>query len=617
MAKYKQFKIGNMSMPTYNSDKSLLLDGDLNITALDKFSQLYWQFFRNKFSSELNSWSFSGIQSIGSTFQHKDLLGGGSIIPKKPIITDEQINADISMQNVILDSGEWIYNNRPIKATCNYQKVSKNNYYGGGVVLTLWYFNGTNWVTLGALWSESFKSVASIEEFSQSYITTSYPAVQFDLAITVYNDKDWHIHSTVIAKDGLSFVSSDLNAKLSNICYYGDDSFTGIPLTNNTNPEPAPNTDVTVDEIDTDNPYSGGGMSTTGGGKGSFDKDSDPVDFTPLPTLSAIGSGFAGLFSPTLSQIRELANYLWNNELNWEQLVKLVANPIDLLISLTVVPVKPKTSTAENIKVGFISTGVSMHKCDEQYVKFNCGKLTVDRYYDSALDFAPFTKIYIYLPFIGQRELNADDVVGNDLEVEYNIDLFTGTCVAEIKVADSVLYSFEGNVASQIPIIAESFDQLASAIIGAVATVGTVAVAAGAGAAAAGATAAEGGADAAGIAAARSAGASAELTKAAPRLASAGANTVISSKPSISHAGSASANIGLLAQKTPYLIYQIPRQSIADSYQTFNGFPSNMTATLGELSGFTQVERIHLENIPATSRELDIIEAKLKEGVLL
>ena len=179
------------------------------------------------------------------------------------------------------------------------------------------------------------------------------------------------------------------------------------------------------------------------------------------------------------------------------------------------------------------------------------------------------------------------------------------------------MYSFEGNVASQIPIIAESFDQLASAIIGAVATVGTVAVAAGAGAAAAGATAAEGGADAAGIAAARSAGASAELTKAAPRLASAGANTVISSKPSISHAGSASANIGLLAQKTPYLIYQIPRQSIADSYQTFNGFPSNMTATLGELSGFTQVERIHLENIPATSRELDIIEAKLKEGVLL
>ena len=375
--------------------------------------------------------------------------------------------------------------------------------------------------------------------------------------------------------------------------------------------------DISEITIDPDNPYDGGGTSETGGGDGSFDKDSDPVDFTPLPTLSAIGSGVAGLFSPTLSEIRSLANYLWNNELDWSQLVKLVANPIDMLISLTVVPVKPKTSTTADIKVGFISTGVSMHKCDEQYVKFNCGKLTVDRYYDSALDFAPFTKIYIYLPFIGQRELNADDVVGNDLEVEYNIDLFTGTCVAEIKVSDSVLYSFEGNVASQIPIIAESFDQLASAIIGAVATVGTVAVAAGAGAASAGATAAEGGADAAGIAAARSAGASAEFTKAVSRLASAGANTVISSKPSISHAGSASANIGLLAQKTPYLIYQIPRQSIADSYQTFNGFPSNMTATLGELSGFTQVERIHLENIPATSRELDIIEAKLKEGVLL
>ena len=375
--------------------------------------------------------------------------------------------------------------------------------------------------------------------------------------------------------------------------------------------------DISELTIDPDNPYYDGGTSETGGGEGSFDDSSDPIDFTQLPTVSAVGSGFVGLFSPTIAQLNNLANYLWNNELDWAQLVKLVANPIDLLISLTIVPIKPQTTTAEDIKVGFINTGVSVNKVVNQYVKFNCGTLTVDRYYDSALDFSPFTKISIYLPYIGQRQLNADEVVGNELEIEYNIDLFTGACVAEIKVAGTVLYSFEGNVATQIPLVAESFDRLGQAIIGAVATVATVAMSAGAGAAAAGAESTAAGASTSAAAGAGAKAAGGELAKAAPKLASAGANTVVSSKPTVTHAGSASANIGQMSQKTPYLIYEIPRQSLAESYQVFNGLPSNITATLGDLSGFTQVERIHLENIPATSGELTLIENALKTGVII
>ena len=358
-------------------------------------------------------------------------------------------------------------------------------------------------------------------------------------------------------------------------------------------------------------PYDPAGPSTSGGGDGSFDNKSDPVDFTELPSLSVLNSGFVGLFKPSLSQLNELANYLWNEDVDINQLRKLVANPLDLLISLTIMPVDPPTAGSEEIKVGFWNTHISINKIENQYMAIDFGSLEVKEYYGNALDYSPYTKISIYLPYIGLKQLNTDDVMKKTLALRYNVDLFTGACVAEIKAGESVLYTFTGNIANQIPLNAESFNSFLSGLIQAAASVG-VAIASH------GTSVATQGAAEAGEAtamAARGAQTASNLASMNAALTSAGA--VATSKPDILHSGSMTANNGYLSGKTPYLIYEVPRACIPENYQTFVGYPSNITKTLSEVTGFTVVDSVHLENIPATDRELAEIERLLKGGVIL
>lgn len=72
-----------------------------------------------------------------------------------------------------------------------------------------------------------------------------------------------------------------------------------------------------------------------------------------------------------------------------------------------------------------------------------------------------------------------------------------------------------------------------------------------------------------------------------------------------------------MSVQSPYLIVERPRQSLAKGYNTFEGYPSNITSRLGDLSGYTAVESVHLEGINATDSEISEIESLLKGGVIL
>ena len=336
-----------------------------------------------------------------------------------------------------------------------------------------------------------------------------------------------------------------------------------------------------------DNPYAPGGTSGTGGGKGRFDTSSDPVDFPGLPTLSASRCGLITMFNPTVSELQQLSTKMWSKDF-FDNVTKLISNPIDIIVALTIVPVSPPVSGREEVIAGLLSTGVSMNVVSSQYMSFSCGTYTVENFYDAALDYAPYTKVSIYLPYIGVRQLNVDEIMGATLEIKYNIDLFTGACVAMIKVNNAVLYSFDGNIATQIPVNAANYASLYSSLIQGVASIATTAV--------------TGGATAPSLAA---------------QAASFAVNAVTSSKPTIQRAGGITGSNGLMAIQTPFLIFEIPRQSLPDSQQVYTGYPSNITYKLADLSGFTQVSDIHLDGIPATSEELTEIERLLKDGVII
>ena len=331
-------------------------------------------------------------------------------------------------------------------------------------------------------------------------------------------------------------------------------------------------------------PYSPGGSSGTGGGTGNFDGTGDDIAIPGLPTLSAVDTGFITLFNPSISQLKSLSDYLWSGfDLNTFK--KIFANPMDCILGLSIVPVSVPNGELKEVSVGNIPTGVSMTVAASQYVTVDCGTLNVNEFWGAYLDYDPYTKAEIYLPYIGTHPISVDDIMGKSVHVVYHIDILSGACTAFVKCGGSVLYEFIGQCSSSIPVTGNDWTNVINGVLSVSAAIGTMVATGGA---------------------------------TAPMAASAIASTAVNSmKSNVEKSGSMSGTGGMLAVQTPYLILTRPRQAMPARQNEFMGYPSFITSKLGSLSGYTVVEEIHLENISGTEQEISEIENLLKTGVIL
>lgn len=331
-------------------------------------------------------------------------------------------------------------------------------------------------------------------------------------------------------------------------------------------------------------PYDGGGESTHGGGGGKFDDSSTPTDIPVLPSVGASETGFITLYNPTKYNLKDLATYLWSGPFEDATFKKLFANPMDALLGLSILPVKPGVSAPQAMKFGNAETPIVAPVVTSQYVAVDCGTLFLDEYWGAYLDYSPYTKIDIYLPYIGIHPLSADDVVNKTIHVVYHVDVLSGACVAFIQCDDSVIYSFAGQCSTQIPINGDNWNNVFNGAISVATSIGTM-IASG------GMTAPMG-------------------------VAQIASTAVNSSKPAVEKSGSVSGACGMLSIQTPYLIITRPRQATPKFQNTYMGYPSFITENLADLNGYTEIESIHLENVPATAQELSEIESLLKSGVI-
>lgn len=347
-------------------------------------------------------------------------------------------------------------------------------------------------------------------------------------------------------------------------------------------------------EVDTD-PYNpGGGNTEPGGGDGNPDDTNVPIDFPTLPTVGGgegvADSGLISIFNPTLTQIRNLAAFMWNSSLFdlsvWQ---KLYADPMNAIITLSIVPIDVPSVVSKVLKVGNISTGLSMNVASKQFIEFDCGSISIEEFWAAYLDYEPYTKFEIFLPYIGYKELSANDIMTKNISLKYHIDILSGSCVAFLKCGDSILYSWNGHCSMQIPLSGTDMSQMITGILGIIG----------------GAATTIGGAMGGNFAVA---------AKGAEQMAS---NAVNNLKPTIEKTGSIGAASGILGIQTPYLIITRPRQALPLKQNQFTGYPSFMNVSLGSLTGFTIVEEIHLKGIPATTNELAEIEELLKQGVII
>lgn len=318
-----------------------------------------------------------------------------------------------------------------------------------------------------------------------------------------------------------------------------------------------------------------------------------PTDPTPKPTptpvipaIPTIGGQANALFTvynPSQANLNSLGGVLWSQNII-EQIVQMFTNnPMDAIISLHILYATPSTGSNKEIKLGYLPTGVSCPVVTNQYTNLDCGTVRVPELFGDVRDYAN-TDVTIYLPMIGFRQLKTEDAMASYINVNYKVDVFTGTVLANVTVSrdsvNQVFYTFEGNCAVNLPLTgADKSRQLATAVgvIGAT-VMGSPLM---------------GMASMAGVA---GGGARANLTR----------------------SGNFTGNAGAMGCKKPYIIVSSDVPYDAVGYNTQYGYPANITVMLGTCHGYVKAKEVHADTIAnATEQEKREIENQLKQGIII
>lgn len=355
------------------------------------------------------------------------------------------------------------------------------------------------------------------------------------------------------------------------------------------------------------------------------DSDSSPNPL-PDPPFSST-AGLITVYNPTASELISFAHWLWVTYAD-ATIDKIWNNPFDGIIGLHELYATPSIGTRMNIRSGFLVSNTVANSVPDRYTEINCGSAVIPEYYGNYLDYSPYSKAYIYLPFIGIQEVSVDDIVGHAVNITYRVDSYNGSCIALVTVAkmgySNTLYQFNGNCSVELPIAGGSQASIkagymmAAAQQQAAAIAGNAAIKAGvASAIGNGVGSLLGGHIGGAISGAVSPIASGMAT-AKQQEAYANANalqSVVTAKSSVQHSGSFGASYGAMGFKKPYIIIQSPIEVKVMNYNLEYGFPAHKYVRVGDCEGFLRVREVHVESSTATDDEKALIEQMLKSGV--
>lgn len=309
-------------------------------------------------------------------------------------------------------------------------------------------------------------------------------------------------------------------------------------------------------------------------------------DTPPIITPTGSASSLWAVYNPSQAQLNSFGSWLWSSNFV-EQIKKLFADPMQAIIGVHKVFASPSTGGAQTIKCGYLDSGVSASVVTNQYTTIDCGSAKLREYFGNVFDYEPYTKVSLFLPFIGVVPLNVSEVMRSTISVKYRVDVITGACLAEVSVsrdsAGGVLYTYGGSAIVTYPISSGSY-------VGAVQAALSTAIGIG--------LAASGGA---------SIGAVAGLAL----------NGINGAKTQVQHSGQFSGSSGAMGGKKPYLIVTRPQTYTPTKINEYKGLPSTSIDKLSKYTGFVKVNEVHLTSTKAYDNEIQEIESLLKSGVII
>lgn len=192
-------------------------------------------------------------------------------------------------------------------------------------------------------------------------------------------------------------------------------------------------------------------------GKDKDDKDDDTGD------VSAGIGVLTSTFKMTKERLIQLGQFLWGSNI-FDKFSLVNNNPIENIISCKSIPINTDGANQEII-LGNVSTGVNGEKINNNFAKQTIGRIAINEHYHNFLDYAPYTNVILYLPYIGFKELDTSLVMNKTIQVIYTVDAITGGCLAQVYVNNVRLYEFTGNVGIDIPITASNRAQVEAGYI--------------------------------------------------------------------------------------------------------------------------------------------------------
>lgn len=272
-----------------------------------------------------------------------------------------------------------------------------------------------------------------------------------------------------------------------------------------------------------------------------------------------------------------LGNFMWTADA-FDNIKLLNNSPLENIVSVKIMPCSVSGTTSE-IVLGNVNTHINADKINNVPI-VDVGTLTWRGYYDSFLDFAPFTQAYIFLPFIGFYELDPAQCVNKSLNVKYSFDVILGQCKAMIFI-DNVYYtSYEGACGIDVPLVGTNRGQLEASLLASTVSAST----------------------------------SGNLLSGAANIAS----QLITSQFHSTRSGAYSPTLGWIETRRCFVIFMIPNSQYPRTYGHDYGYPCNLSYNLGQLSGFTQtIPNPDISGIACTNEEGEMIKQLLASGVYL
>ena len=319
----------------------------------------------------------------------------------------------------------------------------------------------------------------------------------------------------------------------------------------------------------------------------------------PAAGVNALNN-FSEMYALTRVEVNDFLKEL-NTATFLDNIQLLFESPVENVVSLRAYPFDVKTHSPVAVEspivvnvIAMTTKGAFLGSTTQPMISL--GSLPVSTFFNNFLDYAPYTKVELYLPYIGFITLDTNEVMGKTLEINYAIDYLTGSGTAFVTADDVMIYTGEGKVGVDVAIGGRNVAEIAknNLVTGINAAGGVISTA----------VAARGGAVAGAMTGMQT-------------LMGTTTSVIQGNQSHVTKGSIGSSANGFYAPQNAYLIITRPKPAKPDGYASQFGYPSGKTAKLSTITGYTVVDRVHVEGITnGTQDEITEIERLLKSGVI-